>query len=201
MQSRPPAEPKEIILASAVTLFAQRGLRGVTLRDIADHSGFLLGSIYHYFPQKKQIYNAAVLQASRHCGRLIRQAMNVADGAEPRFRSLCEILYRSFMSDDPNFRLIDRAVYDTGDADYPGIIETVFNDVHGDLGALISELVGGASVATDPDWLVSYLCSLFYGAAKLHEQHRRFVHGPEQAELFIAQMVDFALKGLGAAQR
>lgn len=39
----------------AATLFAERGLRATTVRDIADAAGILSGSLYHHFDSKESI--------------------------------------------------------------------------------------------------------------------------------------------------
>ncbi|GAA2801199.1 TetR family transcriptional regulator KstR2 [Mycolicibacterium pallens] len=39
----------------AATMFAERGLRATTVRDIADSAGILSGSLYHHFKSKEQM--------------------------------------------------------------------------------------------------------------------------------------------------
>lgn len=43
------------LLALAADLFAERGLRATTVRDIADAAGILSGSLYHHFDSKESI--------------------------------------------------------------------------------------------------------------------------------------------------
>jgi AcrR family transcriptional regulator len=43
------------LLAIAARLFAERGLRATTVRDIADASGILSGSLYHHFDSKESM--------------------------------------------------------------------------------------------------------------------------------------------------
>ncbi|MDV6243773.1 TetR/AcrR family transcriptional regulator [Rhodococcus opacus] len=43
------------LLDIAATLFAERGLRATTVRDIADAAGILSGSLYHHFDSKESI--------------------------------------------------------------------------------------------------------------------------------------------------
>jgi AcrR family transcriptional regulator len=43
------------LLAIAAALFAERGLRATTVRDIADASGILSGSLYHHFDSKESM--------------------------------------------------------------------------------------------------------------------------------------------------
>jgi AcrR family transcriptional regulator len=46
---------REELLAIAGRLFAERGFRNTTVRDIADAAGILSGSLYHHFDSKESI--------------------------------------------------------------------------------------------------------------------------------------------------
>ena len=54
MEKATPSRRDEL-LALAATMFAQRGLRATTVRDIADSAGILSGSLYHHFTSKEQM--------------------------------------------------------------------------------------------------------------------------------------------------
>ncbi len=44
---------RDELLGIAATLFAERGFRNTTVRDIADAAGILSGSLYHHFDSKE----------------------------------------------------------------------------------------------------------------------------------------------------
>jgi AcrR family transcriptional regulator len=46
---------RDELLAIAARLFAERGFRNTTVRDIADAAGILSGSLYHHFDSKESI--------------------------------------------------------------------------------------------------------------------------------------------------
>ncbi|ODQ98103.1 TetR family transcriptional regulator [Mycobacterium intermedium] len=46
---------RDELLALAATMFAERGLRATTVRDIADGAGILSGSLYHHFASKEEM--------------------------------------------------------------------------------------------------------------------------------------------------
>lgn len=46
---------REQLLAIAATLFAEKGFRNTTVRDIADAAGILSGSLYHHFDSKESM--------------------------------------------------------------------------------------------------------------------------------------------------
>jgi AcrR family transcriptional regulator len=46
---------RDQLLAIAATLFAERGFKNTTVRDIADAAGILSGSLYHHFDSKESM--------------------------------------------------------------------------------------------------------------------------------------------------
>lgn len=51
----PPASRRDELLELAATMFAERGLKATTVRDIADSAGILSGSLYHHFSSKEEM--------------------------------------------------------------------------------------------------------------------------------------------------
>ncbi len=49
------ASRRDELLAIAAELFAQRGFKNTTVRDIADAAGILSGSLYHHFDSKESM--------------------------------------------------------------------------------------------------------------------------------------------------
>ncbi len=55
MTTSQPATRREELLELAAAMFAERGLRATTVRDIADAAGILSGSLYHHFKSKEEM--------------------------------------------------------------------------------------------------------------------------------------------------
>lgn len=59
MMAERPAAPantrRDELLRLAATMFAERGMRATTVRDIADSAGILSGSLYHHFSSKEEM--------------------------------------------------------------------------------------------------------------------------------------------------
>jgi len=53
-----PDERRSQILLGAAELFVKRGYSGTSIRDIAQRTGLLPGSVYHYFPAKEALFIA-----------------------------------------------------------------------------------------------------------------------------------------------
>jgi len=50
-----PTTRRDELLELAAAMFAERGLRATTVRDIADSAGILSGSLYHHFSSKEEM--------------------------------------------------------------------------------------------------------------------------------------------------
>ena len=61
---------KERIADEALTLFAAKGFRGTTVKDIADAVGIKDASLYKHFKSKKEILNNIVEEAYVHMGNM-----------------------------------------------------------------------------------------------------------------------------------
>jgi AcrR family transcriptional regulator len=55
MSAVPATDRRAELLDIAARLFAERGLRATTVRDIADAAGILSGSLYHHFDSKESM--------------------------------------------------------------------------------------------------------------------------------------------------
>jgi TetR/AcrR family transcriptional regulator, cholesterol catabolism regulator len=51
---------REQLLATALECFSRKGVRGSTIRDIAQAAGVTEGLIYHYFPSKPALFQAVM---------------------------------------------------------------------------------------------------------------------------------------------
>src|SRR5690349_2192562 len=58
--SSQPASRRDELLDLAGTMFAERGLRASTVRDIADSAGILSGSLYHHFSSKEEMVDELI---------------------------------------------------------------------------------------------------------------------------------------------
>jgi AcrR family transcriptional regulator len=68
------------ILQIALTLMAQRGVDGTSMRDLASAAGLNVASLYHYFPSKRDLLESVLIDQ----GFLpIRPVRKDADGAAP----------------------------------------------------------------------------------------------------------------------
>lgn len=69
---------RELILASAGELFAQRG-RDAQMPEIAEHCGLGLGTLYRHFPTKEALLAAIVSQRFEHLAEVTRAADQISN--------------------------------------------------------------------------------------------------------------------------
>lgn len=68
------------ILQIALTLMAQRGVDGTSMRDLASAAGLNVASLYHYFPSKRDLLEAVLVEQ----GFLPIQAPRAGGGGDGR---------------------------------------------------------------------------------------------------------------------
>ena len=73
---------KERITEEALTLFAEKGYKGTSVKDIADAVGIKDASLYKHFKSKEEIFNAIVALISDHIGGLSQKLGMPSDDAD-----------------------------------------------------------------------------------------------------------------------
>ncbi|MCA0419238.1 MAG: TetR/AcrR family transcriptional regulator [Proteobacteria bacterium] len=83
-QGRPPTieNARDRILDDAARLFARDGYDGTSLGELASSVGVTKAAIYHYFPNKKEIYEAIIVRTLEGLRRHVSQATAQASGPE-----------------------------------------------------------------------------------------------------------------------
>lgn len=83
-QGRPPtiANARDRILDDAACLFARDGYDGTSLGELAASVGVTKAAIYHYFPNKQEIYEAIIVRTLEGLRRHVSQATAATSGPE-----------------------------------------------------------------------------------------------------------------------
>lgn len=72
---------REIILLAAQKLFSEKGIAGISMRDIAKEAGVSVGFIYRYFPGQTEIF-VELFEAGRR--QIIAKIKTEVNGKEPK---------------------------------------------------------------------------------------------------------------------
>lgn len=82
------ANRRDAVLEASLRLFAERGLRATTMRDIAAAVGLIEGSLYHYFGSKAEIVDAIVERFGFHDAEVRHALMASSVPLPERLRAL-----------------------------------------------------------------------------------------------------------------
>lgn len=97
-----PARRREQILRIAADVFARNGYRGTDVQTIADELSVAKGTIYNYFPSKRDLFLASVDQGIRDLSASVR---GVTDTQTDPIRLITTgvTAYLAFFDEHPNF--------------------------------------------------------------------------------------------------
>lgn len=94
-------DTKPKIIASALTLYLNGGLDGVSMRKVADHAGLSAMAAYRHFKNKDDLLNHVVMEGFRSFQDYFSRAKAIPDPVASL--KLCMTLYADFAQDQPEF--------------------------------------------------------------------------------------------------
>ena len=77
-------DTQQRIIDAAIEVFGARGFSAATMADIVDHSDASIGSIYHHFAGKRELFLAIFERLSRDVERRIEEAARQAIALDDR---------------------------------------------------------------------------------------------------------------------
>jgi AcrR family transcriptional regulator len=140
------AERREKLIDTAARLVAEHGVTATSPRDVMTASGVGQGSLYHHFPTKADLVEAALDQI---VSTSLDKALTDITQPGPALQALLDYLQRP--RNGPQGCRVGRHATDEqvlGDARLSGHVSRYFLTLHA---ALVSRLEGGASPTTSPD--------------------------------------------------
>ncbi|RFA25371.1 hypothetical protein CAI21_19240 [Alkalilimnicola ehrlichii] len=84
-QSAKVSAKREAILTAALETFAERGVNGVAVPEIATHAKVGTGTIYRYFPSKEALVNALFMQEKSALAERLSESMEVYTAPKAMF--------------------------------------------------------------------------------------------------------------------
>jgi len=93
---------RELILAAARSVFAEKGLGETTIEDIAHRAELGKGTIYLYFASRDEILAALKQEGLARLLRRFRQAIDPGRPADENLRRLCDAYFR-FSREEPEY--------------------------------------------------------------------------------------------------
>lgn len=105
----------QFILNKAIPLFARSGYSGVSMRNIAKEVGISGAALYHHYPDKKNLYIAAMTHAFTDNASAVEFSLNTHGSPAERLERFISDFTKKMFS-DPDFRaLLQRELLDGDD--------------------------------------------------------------------------------------
>jgi len=78
---------RRVILAAALKLFSEKGFHNVAMHEIAKEAEYAVGTLYKFFKNKKDLYNALLIETSDRFHETLTKAVQDAEGEIEKLRS------------------------------------------------------------------------------------------------------------------
>jgi AcrR family transcriptional regulator len=92
---------KKVIALRALDLFAEKGLDGTSISEVAKQAGIGKGTVYEYFSSKEElIFTAFVAWMEDMMGSEMAERLFSIEDVEERFRAAIRAMVEPFMTDD-----------------------------------------------------------------------------------------------------
>lgn len=121
------AERREQLIEVARGLFAERGLEGTSVEEIAGHAGVSKPVVYEHFGGKEGLYAVVVDREVRTLHDAIREAITTPRATPRALIELGTLALLDYIDDHPNgFRILSR---DSSVASPDGSFATILSDI------------------------------------------------------------------------
>ena len=113
-------------LETAEEIFSRKGFHSTTIQEISEKSEFAVGSIYHMFRNKDEIYTALLQMRLEEYLSLLEDRINNSHGPLEKIQALIEAKFRYFSEHKPFLRLfLDTTLGSGWDVQIGGVEELI----------------------------------------------------------------------------
>ena len=97
---------RQMVEPLAEDIFAKRGYRGATIREVAARAACSVGQIYRLYPNKLELYRAVIDSKASAMGSMAQQTLDAAASPEERLRRMVYLLLGFFQEHVAMFRIL-----------------------------------------------------------------------------------------------
>ena len=113
-------------LEAAEEVFSRKGYHSATIQEISEKSEFAVGSIYHMFRNKDEIYTALLRMRMEEYLSLLEEEIRAFDDPVATIRALIETKYQYCIEHKPFLRLyLDTTLGSDGDVRFDGVEQLI----------------------------------------------------------------------------
>lgn len=188
------------IIAAAGAVFAERGFRGTTIRQITARAGVNVAAVNYHFKNKEELYVRVLRETKKHLALLV--IADLPGSPEDQLRGFIERFVHYLL--DPKRPLWHGRVL-TMEMSNPTpalgvVIKELTTPLYRDVRALIDKIVGGAAAPVELDLLAHSICGqcVFYVSSRpMAEQlSLHLTRTPDRIERIAEHVASFSLAGL-----
>jgi len=92
-------EKKELIMKTALNLFAKRGFYNTTIADIAKEMGMSVGNMYNYFPSKESLAKELLIYTSKKFGEEIRKINEMDIHSREKIKKIVKLYFETAINE------------------------------------------------------------------------------------------------------
>jgi len=92
-------EKKELIMQTALNLFAKQGFYNTTIADIAKEMGMTLGNMYNYFPSKESLAKELLVYTTKKFGDEIRKINEMDITSREKIKKIVELYFNMALNE------------------------------------------------------------------------------------------------------
>lgn len=129
-------------LATAEEVFSRKGFHSTTIQEISEKSEFAVGSIYHMFRNKDEIYTALLQMRMAEYLSLLEEKIKDCQDPVNKIRTLIETKFRFFSEHKPFLRLfLDTTIGSDENVRFSGVEQIIarYEDYLGLLAGIFQE--------------------------------------------------------------
>ncbi|HMH93259.1 MAG TPA: TetR/AcrR family transcriptional regulator [Streptosporangiaceae bacterium] len=181
-------ERREQLLVIGRRLFAERGLDGTSIEEIAARAGVSKPVVYEHFGGKEGLYAVVV---DREVGRFLEMATRVLEGEDtmPKFEAAAVSLLRYIQDNADGFRILVR---DSNPTSGSGTFASLISDVAGQVEYILGDVLKARGY--DPKLAPMY-AQMLVGMVAFTGQWWLDARKPD-LEVVAAHLVNLAWNGL-----
>jgi AcrR family transcriptional regulator len=158
---------KQEILKAAIRIFATKGYDHATLEEIAEASEFGKGTLYNYFQNKQEIYNAILTNIFQHFTSVIKTIETETNDFQDFFSRLIKTMITYCVENPSEFLMLSQTQFSTFSEDLNAIRQNFTKMIEDEqaiqLKVIKSGIKSGEIKKTDPQKLLDIIRGMVFG--------------------------------------